>query len=176
MISPSKKKTIFANIPIKNLAFLLSRKCNLKCKHCCNYSSVLQMEKLGLESIISKIHEAAMLGVKQIVITGGEPFLFFNEIDTIIKETSNMNLLAAVITNASWAFTLKSCLERLVPLKEAGLNLLVVSYDYFHQQAGVKVEFVNNVIEACSKLSIQTSISETVHKIWGEMEYERIRL
>jgi organic radical activating enzyme/TusA-related sulfurtransferase len=50
--------------------------CNLRCDYCCVRSSpAAPRRELGLERVQRIAHEAKQLGVKEIFITGGEPFL-----------------------------------------------------------------------------------------------------
>jgi len=50
--------------------------CNLRCDYCCVRSSpAAPRRELGLERVKRITREAAHLGVKQIFVTGGEPFL-----------------------------------------------------------------------------------------------------
>ena len=62
--------------PIINLQVAVTGKCNLKCKHCYDYSESEQLrEQLTLEKINDIILQAKSLGVVQFDITGGEPLL-----------------------------------------------------------------------------------------------------
>src|SRR5262249_22803601 len=50
--------------------------CNLRCDYCCVRSSpAASRRELGLARVQRIAHEAAELGVKEIFVTGGEPFL-----------------------------------------------------------------------------------------------------
>ncbi|MFL6307967.1 MAG: radical SAM protein [Candidatus Sulfotelmatobacter sp.] len=50
--------------------------CNLHCDYCCVRSSpTAPRRELGLERVRRLAHEAAELGVREIFVTGGEPFL-----------------------------------------------------------------------------------------------------
>jgi organic radical activating enzyme len=50
--------------------------CNLRCDYCCVRSSpTARRRELGLARVQRIAHEAAELGVKEIFVTGGEPFL-----------------------------------------------------------------------------------------------------
>jgi len=58
--------------------------CNLRCDYCCVRSSpTAPRRELGLERVKRIAREAADLGVKEIFVTGGEPFLL-NDIDEIL--------------------------------------------------------------------------------------------
>ncbi|HEU5401959.1 MAG TPA: radical SAM protein [Terriglobales bacterium] len=58
--------------------------CNLRCDYCCVRSSPsAPRRELGLARVQRIAHEAAELGVKEIFLTGGEPFLL-EDIDEIL--------------------------------------------------------------------------------------------
>ena len=58
--------------------------CNLRCDYCCVRSSpTAPRRELGLERVQQIAREAAELGVKEIFVTGGEPFLL-EDIDEIL--------------------------------------------------------------------------------------------
>ena len=53
--------------------------CNLRCDYCCVRSSpTAPRRELGLARVRRIAHEAAELGVKEIFVTGGEPFYTLN--------------------------------------------------------------------------------------------------
>ena len=59
--------------------------CNLRCDYCCVRSSpTAPRRQLGLERVQRIVREAAELGVKEIFVTGGEPFLL-EDIDEILS-------------------------------------------------------------------------------------------
>jgi len=63
--------------------------CNLRCDYCCVRSSpTAPRRELGLERVQRIAHEAAELGVKEIFVTGGEPFLL-EEIGEILLSCAN---------------------------------------------------------------------------------------
>src|SRR5262245_38362976 len=59
--------------------------CNLRCDYCCVRSSPKAPRRaLGLERIRRIAKEAAKLGVREIFVTGGEPFLLPNINETLL--------------------------------------------------------------------------------------------
>ena len=55
-----------------NVALQLTRRCNLKCIHCCEDG---QMAEASIEQFKAVIDELAKEGCKKLCITGGEPLL-----------------------------------------------------------------------------------------------------
>jgi TusA-related sulfurtransferase len=66
-----------ANRPVGSRLWLYTNfDCNLHCDYCCVRSSpTVPRRELGLARVKRIAHEAAELGVKEIFVTGGEPFL-----------------------------------------------------------------------------------------------------
>jgi len=74
-----------ANRPVGSRLWLYTNfDCNLRCDYCCVRSSpTAPRRKLGLERVQRIAREAAELAVKEIFVTGGEPFLL-EDIDEIL--------------------------------------------------------------------------------------------
>jgi uncharacterized Fe-S cluster-containing radical SAM superfamily protein len=74
-----------ANRPVGSRLWLYTNfDCNLRCDYCCVRSSpTAPRRELGLERVQQIAREAAELGVKEIFVTGGEPFLL-KDIDEIL--------------------------------------------------------------------------------------------
>jgi len=74
-----------ANRPVGSRLWLYTNfDCNLRCDYCCVRSSPTALRReLGLERVQRIAREAAELAVKEIFVTGGEPFLL-EDIDEIL--------------------------------------------------------------------------------------------
>ena len=74
-----------ANRPVGSRIWLYTNfDCNLRCDYCCVRSSpTAPRRELGLDRVRRIAREAAELGVKEIFVTGGEPFLL-EDIDEIL--------------------------------------------------------------------------------------------
>lgn len=88
------------NRPVGSRLWLYTNfNCNLHCDYCCVRSSpTAPRRELGLARVQQIAREAAGLGVKEIFVTGGEPFLleYIGEILTACAETAP----TTVLTNA----------------------------------------------------------------------------
>jgi hypothetical protein len=69
-----------SNRPVGSRLWLYTNfDCNLSCDYCCVRSSpIAPRRELGLERVQRMTREAAELGVREIFVTGGEPFLLAN--------------------------------------------------------------------------------------------------
>jgi len=84
---------------IWNLAYSITNKCNLQCKHCYANSGMPLKNELDLEEIRCRIIcEAEKVGTKFITLTGGEPFTQ-PDIFSVIEEIKNRNIRVCVATN-----------------------------------------------------------------------------
>jgi sulfatase maturation enzyme AslB (radical SAM superfamily) len=61
--------------PFQNLWIHVTNKCNLRCKHCHLSSGASFQDELTTEEIFSIVSQAEQLGVKLLVVTGGEPLV-----------------------------------------------------------------------------------------------------
>ncbi len=84
---------------IETIIWLVTPKCNLRCRHC--YASIYSGEReLSLNEAKAFLEEAACLGVKHVHLTGGEP-LIRNDIFDIIEAGVDYGLQISIFTNAS---------------------------------------------------------------------------
>lgn len=90
----------FVNYPLVNpdkLQISLTYRCNLRCKMC-SVNLLPQEEELSTEQIFRVIEEAQKYGIKEVLLTGGEPLLredFFK----ISQYASNRGLRTQITTN-----------------------------------------------------------------------------
>jgi len=84
-VPPSAGLPADENRPVGSRLWLYANfDCNLHCDYCCVRSSpTVPRRELGLARVQRIAHEAAELGVKEIFVTGGEPFLL-EDIDDIL--------------------------------------------------------------------------------------------
>lgn len=94
---PSK---ISLSAPIST-EILLTRKCNLKCKHCIFDCGPDKEERLSKEQIKKIINELARMKVFTVGLNGGEPLLLKEELYEIIKYICKKNLNFVLTTNGT---------------------------------------------------------------------------
>lgn len=149
---------------MKNLSINISAKCNAECKHCCFSCSPYKEERLSDNEIWDIVNYGILNDeIKEIAITGGEPFLYENLVCDIIKKVSNSGKIATCITNGFWGASKKIAREKLKKLCDIGLRVLTISCDDFHNEY-VPIEFINNILMASFNLPIKISINMTVTK------------
>ncbi len=128
-----------------SLGLILSYKCTSSCKHCIYASSAAWpadwISKADLEKILAQIAptiQASPYGPKAIGvntgvhITGGEPFLNFDLLLDVTKLLREFKIPSTFVeTNCFWAKDDKSTREKLIELKEAGLDGILISVNPF---------------------------------------------
>lgn len=130
---------------LNSLAIEYLTKCNLSCDHCGINSSPLAEGKVELEDAKNWITIAKGYGAKDIYISGGEPFLVFDELCELAKYSRSLGLNFITFTNAFWASSLENARKYLFPLKENGLTSLHLSLDCFHVKEGIPLQNFLNV-------------------------------
>lgn len=118
---------------------------------------------MPLEDAFAYIDQAINLpsAIQGVGITGGEPFLFFDEVLQIVRYASERGLPVRCITNGFWATSEARAAVALERLKAAGLCFLGLSADSFHQEH-VPLENVKRVLRLCREIGLRTSVNVAV--------------
>lgn len=116
------------------IGIMYAHTCNIACRHCGILSSPHNHNRMSLQLAERCIREAAAIVPKPstIVFTGGEPFLFVNEIEELIALCNELGLSTRVVTNGFWGQ--KPAIGRAIlhRLRLAGLDALNFSADKYH--------------------------------------------
>jgi len=119
----------------KQLALIITDKCTANCRICCLESNPCGKQKLSFNLACSCIEQASQVtGISSISFSGGEPFIFFDELLNLIQVSKSHKLKSSCVTNGFWATTKAIAKEKLSALKQAGLGAIKISYDEFHQE------------------------------------------
>ena len=103
----------------ETLLLMLTKRCNLRCEFCDIHDST---EEMKTEDAIKVIENVKRLGVRLLVITGGEPFLH-RDLFKIVRYAKDIGLDVCITTNGSLI------LDRLDEIDPSGLDTLSVSLD-----------------------------------------------
>ena len=107
-----------------DIVFLeVTRKCNLRCKHCLNNSGEELPNELTQDEFKDLIIDLASRGVQDIRFTGGEPLLY-DGIYELLKLASDNGIYTSIGTNGTLITA-----EIAKKLKDSGLNKAVISID-----------------------------------------------
>lgn len=114
------------------LGIFLTRQCPFTCEHCFTRSSPKTTEMLDVEVAVGAIRGATG-HVATAGITGGEALIYPEKVAEIIRATRGV-MPVSVITGAYWAKTRRLTERALRPLEAAGVALLWMSFDPYHER------------------------------------------
>lgn len=106
----------------KTLSIMLTYACPAECKNCGTISSPRDRNNIGLKEVIAGIDEAKTLGFENIVFTGGEATLRWDDLLAALRHADVAAFPTRLVTNAHWAQSPEIAARRLDQLLEAGLD------------------------------------------------------
>jgi MoaA/NifB/PqqE/SkfB family radical SAM enzyme len=122
---------------INSLEIAYTNSCTSKCRHCCKDASLEQHEKLYPDEILVNLPIFQKYGIRGIIYSGGEPLVYFDEIEEIAKEILKLKWHQTIFTNAHWAKTKESTNKSIARFNKMGINHIIISTSEYH------MEFVN---------------------------------
>lgn len=150
------------------LGLMYTEQCTAACMHCITNSSPRVTRRIPYERARSYIEQSVGL-VPHISFTGGEIFIYYDELKELVRYCTDLDLEVSVITNAFWATSLDEARRRLSELAERGLDLIAVSVDKFHLP-WIGPERCAHVVRAGVELGLPVSVRITKVKVdpWAE--------
>jgi len=119
---------------------------------------------MGFNDALGYIRQTReMPSVEWISFSGGEPFLFPDLLLKLIASASGMGLQTECVSNCFWAETAEGAVKVLERFKKAGLGVINISIDDFHQQH-LPFDRVRNGYHAAKHLGIKIVIMSAVKK------------
>lgn len=145
------------------LGLIYTYKCNAECSICIFSCSPKREEKMELDCAKKLVKEAKDAGIKLIGLSGGEPFVYFDEILELAKYVREQQLALTITTNCFWANTYETAVKKLEQLKNNGADHIKISADDFHGQY-VSYENIKNVLRAGRTVNVRVVLGCTVTK------------
>lgn len=134
----------------REFAMMLSRRCNIECRHCGIESHPRIADHMPIEIAERLIFEAARIpDFGKVTFTGGEPFMRPDELEHLIGLCTKLNLATRVVTNGFWAKNPERGMAMLGRMRAAGLSEINFSADRFHLEF-LAAETLRNAL-ACTK-------------------------
>lgn len=93
----------------------------------------------------------------EVCFSGGEPFLDFVRLESLVTAGHELGATVTCVSNASWASSDEKCSDLLGRLRRAGLAALAVSSSGFHQQF-VPRSRVERALRAAHEFGIQAHL------------------
>jgi MoaA/NifB/PqqE/SkfB family radical SAM enzyme len=144
------------------IVIMLGNKCTAECKICCINSTY----KCNQKNDFFRLKEFVLSSkdveeIKVINFSGGEVFLYFNELVELIKCCKSINKTPTIITNGYWAYKYQIAQQKLSILREAGLINIGISYDEFHAEY-INIKNIRNIIKSAKSLDMKVSIQSAI--------------
>ena len=110
---------------LKEIKIELTNKCARNCKHCSSNATnnIDNLKELDFDSVYKIITEAKVMGVEDIVFTGGEP-LMYDSLSELVELTSKLGMKSTIYT---FAYRTDETLDKYRNLINLGLNKIVYS-------------------------------------------------
>lgn len=161
------KEDIYRSLCTKNktLAIMPTFSCTARCRDCGSHRQSRRENRLSRAQIIESISQAGELDFVNIVFTGGEATLMWENLLKGIRFSSSIGLQTRLVSNGHWACSMddaRNCLEELI---KNGLNEINFSTGDEHSRF-IPVEFIINGIMAALEFEMTAHIM---------IEYKAIR-
>lgn len=136
------------------VAIMLTRRCDIACGHCSVVSGPdVRGPEPSLDELRAAVRAAAAAGAGAIQLTGGEPMLRRDVALELLREARRAGIASAITTNGSWGRTLDEARATLRELLDAGLGLLTISWDRWHEEQLGSAPAMN-VVRAAHELAV----------------------
>ncbi len=140
------------------LGVLLTAKCNISCRHCCNDSHPSHAGAVRFEEIARLIEGARDIpSIREIGLSGGEPFLFIPLVRRVVEFAAGLGFTSSVTTNGFWA-RWPHAARLLQELGASGLRAIHISTSAFHQEF-IPLEAVGRAAEAGLLAGLKVTIN-----------------
>lgn len=145
------------------LAFIeITNSCNMRCKHCMNWSAQNSNEGFEKEKILKLIKELHENNTEEIYISGGEPLLY-PYIDDVILYANSLGIKVTLATNALEISNHLETIKKGVQLVSISLDGIGETHDKFR---GVTGAFDNciKMFKLLKENNVKTRISAMIWK------------
>ena len=144
------------------VGILITERCNAGCRHCwfdCHPNGETIQLSLGKKII----EEAKSLGAEWVSFTGGEPFLEYEKLRSLVSYAKHLGIKTEIVTSCEWAAKYDDAHNNLDELKGNGLDVINLSVDDFHQE-NIPLENVLNCFRASKSLNLKTVFLVSLRK------------
>ncbi|WP_078429257.1 GTP 3',8-cyclase MoaA [Alkalihalobacterium alkalinitrilicum] len=159
--------------PLRDIRISVTDQCNFRCQYCMpaeifgpDYEFLPKERLLSFEELTRLTRIFALLGVKKVRITGGEP-LMRKDLPLLIKMIKDVDGISEIAMTTNGVFLAKYAQA----LKDAGLNRVTVSLDSLNDDRfgkingrGFKVDKILEGIEVAASVGLTVKINMVVKK------------
>lgn len=141
---------------LRRLEFTLTTKCNSQCIYCQADASLFKKDVMDVADAHNYLMEATKVSkLKSFMVFGGEPMLYPERALDIFSKAQELKIPKIdMLTNGTWGKSKKTSDTLAKKLETAGLNVLGVSVDAFHQQY-IPLEYPRNAAQSAMKADIE---------------------
>lgn len=140
------------------LALMVTLGCYSRCAHCClECGADKVMLRLSEQEMVSYIQEAADVGIRSVVFTGGEPTIYLESLQAPMALARESGMYVDLRTNGYWAWSAEVALRMLGQLRDWGVDRLGLSFDKFHARY-VSIGCVRNAIGAAEMIGLDAYV------------------
>ena len=138
-----------------NLGIMVNNRCNARCAHCLYASSPDWPDDYMSEETCQRVAETLDdFSIPSVHIGGGEPFLHFDGLCTVLKTLADADIdIDYIETNALWCGDEKTAREKILRVKALGGNTLMASCDPFHASY-IPLERVITFVRLCRECAM----------------------
>jgi pyruvate-formate lyase-activating enzyme len=141
----------------RNLTLMLTYRCNAQCAECGTFSSPHDKNDITLETAISSIDWAKECGLSQVIFTGGEPSLRWDDLVSCLRHATQLGMTTRLVSNAQWAKTPELAAAGMKQLIDAGLKEINYSTGDEHVRF-IPLEHVLNAVQASVTAGMNTAL------------------
>jgi len=141
------------------LGLNVTMQCPLRCDFCCYSCNPTRTERMPLDLALDLVDQGAALGVfSSAAFTGGEPFLWWDELLATGDRLREVGMRFSVVTAAHWASERAVAEEMVGALVDRGIYRLCMSTDPSHARF-VPPAFVVNAALAAAEHGLEIQVA-----------------
>lgn len=144
----------------RNLAIFITNKCTAECEICSLRCSPKGKDILDVNRLKKILNSCKSTKIKRVTFTGGEPFIYMDNLFSLIKHCTEIGLSSSVMTNGFWAEDALTTKNIVKNLKKHGLKSMGISYDNHHKKF-IPPRNINLILKAAYEYGLPTLIMVT---------------
>ena len=145
---------------IRYAAVMVTRKCNMSCRHCSVESNPHIKGQPSDEELRGLVDSLIDGGIDLIQFTGGEPLLRAKLVLELMERAKASGVSTTIVSNGFWGKKPARARETMKALLDAGLVRLALSYDRFHAEFQGP-EPILNILDAAEEFGQSVHINIT---------------
>jgi MoaA/NifB/PqqE/SkfB family radical SAM enzyme len=146
---------------VASVIFVMSHACPLKCNFCCHSREVVGSRRISATMVLDCMKRFGREpAVHRFCFTGGEPFLYLNDIKTAVAQArvAGVRQPFHIVTAAKWAKSYEQVNDVLSGLQDLGMDLIGLSYDHEHAK-WVKPDQIMTVLRVAADLGMRVNLN-----------------